>query len=241
MVTSAIAAPRRRPRHSQIPARTSRAETPARLHPSAANCAGAAQHPNPPAGVPRWRHDPDPVSLHASATDALRAWVPDSKSQRRLRDAFLRHLDEHPDGVWRNCAPAPITASAAILDPAGRRLLLVLHRKVGRWLQPGGHCEAADPTLAAAALREATEESGIIGLELVPGILQVDRHPAPCNPGVVEEHLYVRYLVIARPDALPAVSHESADARWFPWDALPDDLKPTIHEMLALGRSRLGV
>jgi 8-oxo-dGTP pyrophosphatase MutT (NUDIX family) len=181
------------------------------------------------------------MSLHVSAVDALRAWVPGTMSQRRMRAAFLSHLRRHSDGVWRTCAPAHITASAAILDPAGRRLLLVLHRKVGRWLQPGGHCEAGDSTLAATALREATEESGIIGLELVPGILQVDRHPAPCNPGVVEEHLDVRYLLIATVDALPTVSDESEDARWFSWDALPDDLEPTIHEMLALGRSRLGL
>ena len=179
------------------------------------------------------------MSLHASAADELRAWKPASGPQRALRKAFLRHLDQHVDGLWRTCAPAHLTASAAILDPAGRRLLLVLHRKVGRWLQPGGHCEAGDPTLGAAALREATEESGIIGLVLVPGILQVDRHGAPCNPGVVDEHLDVRYLVLAGADAVPRVSEESDDARWFAWDSLPDDLEPTIHEMLAAGRDRL--
>ena len=42
-------------------------------------------------------------------------------------------------------------------------MLLTLHRKVGRWLQLGGHCEPADTTLAGAALREATEESGLPG------------------------------------------------------------------------------
>ncbi len=180
------------------------------------------------------------MGLHASAVDELRTWAPASESQRALRDAFLRHLEQHEDGVSRTCAPAHLTASAAILDPAGRRLLLVLHRKVGRWLQPGGHCEAGDATLGAAALREAVEESGISALELVPGILQVDRHPAPCNPRVVEEHLDVRYLVLAAGDAVPSVSSESDDVRWFSWDALPDDLEPTILEMLAAGRERLG-
>ena len=126
------------------------------------------------------------------------------------------------------------------MDPTRRLVLLVLHRKVGRWLQPGGHCEPGDASLAAAALREATEESGIDGLEVDPGILQVDRHPAPCRPGIVEEHLDVRYLVLAPANASPVASAESDAARWFRWDALPDGIEPTIVEMLAIAGARMG-
>jgi 8-oxo-dGTP pyrophosphatase MutT (NUDIX family) len=178
------------------------------------------------------------MSLHASATRDLLAWEPPSASQRDLRGHFLDYLAAHPDGLWRTCAPAHITASAAIVDPTRRLVLLVLHRKVGRWLQPGGHCEPGDASLAAAALREAREESGIDGLEVEAGILQVDRHPAPCRPGVVEEHLDVRYLVVAPPDASPTVSAESEAARWFGWDALPQGIEPTIVEMLRLALDR---
>jgi len=179
------------------------------------------------------------MSLHASAADELRAWHATAPSQRELRDAFVGHLAARADGTRRSCAPAHITASAAILEPSRRAVLLVLHGKVGRWLQPGGHCEPGDETLGAAALREATEESGIHGLRLLPGILQVDRHPAPCDPGVVEEHLDVRYLVIAPPGAEPTVSAESDAVRWFGWDSLPSDIEPTILQMLELARGRL--
>jgi 8-oxo-dGTP pyrophosphatase MutT (NUDIX family) len=179
------------------------------------------------------------MSLHADATDALRAWAPPSLRQGALRDAFVNHLARHPDGLSRGCAPAHMTASAAVIDSRGRRVLLVLHSKVGRWLQPGGHCEPADVSLAAAALREACEESGIGGLEVLPGILQVDRHPAPCNPGVVDEHLDVRFLVLAPPAAEPSVSAESDDVRWFAWDGLPARIEPTIVEMLSTARLRL--
>ena len=177
------------------------------------------------------------MSLHAAATTELRAWAPPDPAQAALRDAFVAHLAEHADGMWRTCAPAHITASAVILDPERRALLLVLHRKVGRWLQPGGHCEAGDVSLGEAALREATEESGIRGLRLLPGILHVDRHPAPCSPGVVDEHFDVRYLVQAPAGSVTAVSPESLDVRWFGWDDLPEGIEPTIVEMLAAGRA----
>ena len=179
------------------------------------------------------------MTLHADAAAELRAWTPQSAAQIDLRDAFLNHLDAHPDAVWRTCAPAHLTASALILDPIQRAILLVLHRKVGRWLQPGGHCEVDDASLGAAALREASEESGVEGLVLVPGILHVDRHPAPCNPGVVEEHFDVRYLVQAPAGSVAVASAESLDARWFGWEELPEGIEPTIVEMLTAGRRRL--
>ena len=179
------------------------------------------------------------MSLHASAVSTLRAWTPGSASQAALRDAFLSHLADHTDGLSRACSPAHVTASAAVVDPRGARVLLVLHSKLGRWVQPGGHCESTDASLADAALREATEESGIDGLRLVPGILQADRHPAPCRPEDVEEHLDVRFLVVAPPGSKPVVDIGSDEARWFAWDALPPDIEPTIVDMIARARERL--
>jgi 8-oxo-dGTP pyrophosphatase MutT (NUDIX family) len=177
------------------------------------------------------------IGLRTAAINELRAWAPPEPGQVAMRDAFLSHLSAHEDAMWRSCTPAHLTASAVILDPERRKLLLVLHAKVARWLQPGGHCEADDASLAAAALREASEESGILGLRLVPGILHLDRHAAPCNPGAVEEHFDVRYLVLAPPASVPAVSAESLDVRWFGWDDLPHDIEPTILTMLAAGRA----
>ena len=101
-------------------------------------------------------------------------------------------LRAHDDGVWRSCVPSHLTASAMVLDSAGERVLLALHRKGGFWAQPGGHCEAADATLADAALREATEESGIDGLRLVGGgPVDLDRHQLSSAFGSCGEHLDV--------------------------------------------------
>jgi len=177
------------------------------------------------------------VSLHTDATRALTSYVPPDAHQARLRAEFLALLSSRDDAVWRSCVPDHLTVGAVVVDVDRRAILLVLHGKVRRWLQPGGHCEPADGTLAAAALREATEETGIEELALVPGILDLDRHAAPCRPGVVEHHLDVRHLMLAPPGATPVTSEESLDVRWFGWDALPDDIEPSIVRMVTAART----
>ncbi len=144
----------------------------------------------------------------------------------------------HPDALRRSHRPAHVTASALVLEPTGSAVLLVLHGKVGLWLQPGGHVEDDDPSLAAAALREATEETGVAGLVVDPRPLLLDRHPAPCG---AEHHLDVQFLVRAPSRAAPVVSQESLDVRWWPVDALPRqrvDLAPLV--TAALGRPDRG-
>ena len=105
----------------------------------------------------------------------------------------------------------------------GARFLLTHHRKLGRWLQLGGHSDG-DADTAAVALREATEESGIGGLTLatVAGVVQpldLDAHEIPARAGEpAHVHYDVRFLVIAPRDAVVAISEESLALRWFPSD-----------------------
>ncbi|HEX7224861.1 MAG TPA: NUDIX domain-containing protein [Candidatus Limnocylindria bacterium] len=178
------------------------------------------------------------MTLHADAFASLAAWQPSDPRQDELRVEFLDLLRHRSDALDRSCAPAHLTASALVLEAGTERVLLVLHRKIGRWIQPGGHAEVTDATLAGAALREATEESGITGLTMEPWILHLDRHPAPCRPGVVEEHFDVRYAVVAPAAAEPIVSGESLDVRWFDRDALPDGIEPTILAMIGAADRR---
>ncbi|MEW2294403.1 NUDIX hydrolase [Streptomyces sp. NPDC006743] len=136
------------------------------------------------------------------------------EDQTELRQAYLDHLAAHPDGMWKACPDGHITASALVIDPERGRVLLTLHKKMRMWLQMGGHCEPEDATLAGAALREATEESGIAGLGLLPGgPVRLDRHLTPCA-----WHLDVQYAAIAPPGAVEAISDESLDLRWFAYD-----------------------
>lgn len=161
------------------------------------------------------------MSLHADAVHTLDSWIAPDPAQESMRLRFLQHLFDHVDGLSRSCAPEHMTASALIISPERGEVLLMLHAKAGMWLQAGGHCEPEDATLAATALREATEESGIAGLTLTEVPVRLDRHPAPCRRGVVEHHLDVQYVAIAPPEARPTRSPESLDLAWFPFDALP--------------------
>ena len=175
----------------------------------------------------------------AAAADGLRGWVPPNLGQAALREAFLAFLAARPDDACRrSCEAGHLTASALVLDHERRNVLLTLHPRVGRWIQLGGHCEPEDDTLVAAALREATEESGIAGLELDPEPLHLDVHPITCSLGVPTRHLDVRYLVHAPCGAIERISEESRDLRWWPLDGLPSDTD-TIPELVVLASARV--
>ncbi|MFG3494969.1 NUDIX hydrolase [Streptomyces sp. NPDC047928] len=174
------------------------------------------------------------MSLHDDAVRVLKAY---EDGQEELRQTYLDHLAAHPDGMWKACEAGHLTASALVIDPDRGRVLLTLHRKLGMWLQMGGHCEPGDATVAEAALREATEESGIPGLALLPGgPARLDRHPipAPCH-----WHLDVQYVAVAPSGAVAAISDESLDLRWFGYDEVAAVADTSVVRLVEAARAAL--
>jgi 8-oxo-dGTP pyrophosphatase MutT (NUDIX family) len=126
------------------------------------------------------------------------------------RRAMLGFLEGLAEPFSREQAGAHFTASALVVDPARGRTALVHHRKLGLWVQPGGHLDPGDPSYDAAALREVREELGLEGAVEEPRPLHLDIHEIPTPPAHL--HLDVRFLVVADGDL--ALSPESHEVRW---------------------------
>lgn len=156
----------------------------------------------------------------APLIDMLRRHAEAWPAERELAERFLAFARAHDDCLLRTCRPGHITASAWIVDAEAERALLTHHRKLGRWLQLGGHVDG-EARVERAALREAVEESGMARFsfvrwsdELVP--LDLDVHAIPAR-GAEPEHLHwdVRFWLRAEPGQRLSISEESNDLRWF--------------------------
>jgi len=149
--------------------------------------------------------------------DELRAHEPADERERAMRDRLVAFVAAHADAFERALPIGHVTASAWIVDPSRTHALLTHHRKLGKWLQLGGHADG-ETDLRAAAMREAHEESGLISLRFVhEAIYDLDVHAIPARPGEpAHDHYDVRFALEADPDEPLVVSDESHELAWIP-------------------------
>lgn len=178
-------------------------------------------------------------ALHADALAVLESWHAPDAGQEAWREDYVQHLRAHEDGVWKACFPTHLTAGALVLSADGSHVLLNLHKKAQRWFAFGGHLEPGDETLAGAARREGTEESGLLGLVVDPVPVHLSLHTVDfCSPRGPVAHCDVRFLARLGAGTEPVVSEESLDVRWFDVDDLPTD-EPDMVDLIRLARARL--
>lgn len=187
-----------------------------------------------------------PDAARRALLDALRRHAPGDAEEARDRDRIVEFVLRHERPFDRAIAEGHLTGSAITVSADGTRVLLLHHRKLDRWLQPGGHGDPGETTGEEVALREAFEETGIEGLvldEAAPRPLDVDVHAIPARgKEPAHEHLDLRYLVRAPEGARvsPALA-ELHEIRWLAWDetdALDPD--PGLKRALAKARSAQG-
>jgi len=182
-----------------------------------------------------------------------RARLVEALERHRARDskeaadlATIRaFVARHPDPFDRRIGEGHLTGSALVVADAGDRVLLLFHRKLGRWLQPGGHAEVSEHDGATVALREAREETGILDVRLHPDAprpLDVDVHTIPARGDErAHQHLDLRYLVLAPGSAaIQRAKAEARDLRWFDWTELPSlNLDPGLRRALGTARGHV--
>lgn len=200
----------------------------------------AATRPPPPGG--RWCSADDPDLAPSSDPDRAR-WrlsglLSSDPRLLRRRNLMVALLDRHGAGLAdRTNRVGHLTASALVLDAERRHLVVLLHSKLGLWLQPGGHADG-DLELAGVALREATEETGIDGLRVLGRPVDLDVHLVDHGDALGPHlHLDVRFVLSAPPGATLSGNHESEELRWVSFDELGRfSDEPGLHHLAGAGR-----
>ncbi len=162
----------------------------------------------------------------AKLFEELSAYVP-SDDRERVSLAKIRGLLRHAADPFTREQSDHITGSAIVARADGSAFLLVHHRRLDRWLQPGGHVEAGDGSVFETARREAREETGVAALDASFGrrVLDVDVHAIPARSGrPAHVHYDIRYLLTTSGDAVMPQEEEVRGAVWF-----------TLEEALAAG------
>jgi 8-oxo-dGTP pyrophosphatase MutT (NUDIX family) len=155
--------------------------------------------------------------------EKLTRYTPSDTSEKLFKQEMLTFLAAHPDCFERALEIGHFTGSAWLENNDGSKALLMLHTKLDRWMQLGGHCDG-DSDVLAVALKEAQEESGIMGIEPVTtAIFDIDVHLIPASSKHTAHYHYdVRFLLRVTSDEDFVQNSESKELRWIGKD--PEEL-----------------
>lgn len=163
-----------------------------------------------------------------------------TQRERAAQADFARFFPDDHGPVAKAEGARHATASAFVFDLTLTRTLLVFHGKGRFWVQPGGHLEADDPSIASAALRELREETGVVVPALSePFVYDLDHHALSSAFGRCASHLDVGVAVVVADDAALTVSDESDDVRWWPMAALPSEVPEGFEGRIRRLRDRI--
>lgn len=147
----------------------------------------------------------------------LTSYEPEEGLEAEMHQDTIRFVRQNPDCFERSLLIGHVTGSGWVLSPDRNAVLLMHHRKLDRWFQPGGHCDG-DPDVREVAMKEVMEETGIADLQpLRDGIFDVDVHLIPASKDIPEHYHYdVRFAFKAAEGQEIMLNSESKDVQWVP-------------------------
>jgi len=147
----------------------------------------------------------------------LNAYTPANSEEQEMYLEIKKFVNDNPDCFERRLQIGHVTASGWIVSPDKEQVLLMHHRKLDRWFQPGGHCDG-EPDVLHVASKEVEEETGVTNFRLAQeGIFDVDIHLIPANSkDPAHYHYDIRFIFEANPKDELVINIESKDVRWIP-------------------------
>lgn len=145
---------------------------------------------------------------------------PGNREEMLIRSRFTDFIENHPDCFFRSNLKGHITASAFVIDRVAGKILLIHHKKLDKWLQPGGHCDGDEDTLSVA-IKEVFEETGVQIPRQDQQVIDLDIHTIPERKDVPEhEHFDVRYLFESDSTRPLTRNHETLALKWIPFQEI---------------------
>ena len=153
----------------------------------------------------------------SSLLSLLDSYVPADDLENEMYLETIQFVNDNPECFERTLQKGHITASGWVISPDRSLALLMHHRKLDRWFQPGGHADG-NPDVLHVAEKEVEEETGASNLKLAKeGIFDVDVHLIPANSkDPAHYHYDIRFVFEADPNAELEINSESKDVRWVP-------------------------
>ena len=156
------------------------------------------------------------IPFYKDIEQKLKHHIPYDDEEKNHVSFILNFIQKNNFNIGRTNPDGHITASAWIINKTFSSVLLIEHKKLHRWLQPGGHVENQDDSLLNAALREAKEETNL--KEIIPfqdEIFDVDVHLIPERKNEKEHyHLDIRYCFLANIEEELTLSQEIKNIKW---------------------------
>jgi 8-oxo-dGTP pyrophosphatase MutT (NUDIX family) len=166
--------------------------------------------------------------------DLLSAYRPQDATEA-ADVARVRELATTAPDPWSRATPLHVTASALIVHPASRQVLLRWHKRQQAWLQVGGHADPGETDPVAIALREGREETGLDDLlPLTGGIVHVAIVPVPPKGDEpAHEHADLRFVLATDTPAAARPERPDAPLRWLSFDQAREVTEDNVRETLA--------